>query len=81
MIALLAPYALRITAYALVLAALGGGFLYVKIHYENIGYNKAIAAIAAKDERAIENVKKATQTVDDCFAGGHTWNTLDGVCQ
>lgn len=76
----LAPYLSRIILYASLAAAIGGGFLYVKIHYEHIGRDKAIAAIAAKDERAISDVKAATQKVDDCYAVGRTFSTVSGLC-
>lgn len=78
--AFLAPYAIRLIAGAVMLSALGGGFLYVKVHYENVGYAKAISKIAAKDEKAVDDVRSAKNKVDDCFNAGHTWDTLRGVC-
>lgn len=78
--AFLAPYLMRIILYASITAAIGGGFLYVKIHYENIGYSKAIVAIAAKDQGAMERVTKAKKGVDDCETFGGTWDTVTGRC-
>lgn len=78
--AFLAPYLMRIILYASITAAIGGGFLYVKIHYEHIGRDKAIAAIAAKDQGAIDAVHKATSKVDDCYTSGGTWDVVGGMC-
>lgn len=80
-LALLAPYAMRIALYASIVTAAGGGFLYFKVHYENVGRDKAIAAIAAKDEGALNAVKDARKTVDDCYGSGGGWDVTDGVCQ
>jgi hypothetical protein len=64
----------------LITSAIGGGFIFLKVHYENVGWNKAIAAVAAKDERAANAVKDAIKTVDDCYAAGKQWNAVDGLC-
>jgi high-affinity Fe2+/Pb2+ permease len=45
------------------------------------GYNKAIAAIAAKDKGALDAVHEATKKVDECAGSGREWNTVDGVCR
>lgn len=79
-VAFLRPYLFQLILYGTVAAAVGGGFLFVKSHYENVGWNKAIAAVAAKDERAISRVKEATKTVDDCYAAGKQWDATVGVC-
>lgn len=79
-LAFLAPYLMRIILYASITAAIGGGFLYVKIHYEDIGYNKALTAVAAKDQGALDRVKKAKIGVDDCQEFGGTWDTVTGRC-
>lgn len=65
------------------LAALvvGGGFLWVKTHYEDIGYQKALAAVAAQDQRAIDAAGKARTTVTMCFDSGGTWNVENGTCE
>lgn len=46
----------------------------------NKGYAVAIHAIAAKDQKAINEADHAKQTVQDCFSGGGTWDVSDGVC-
>lgn len=75
-----APYLLRLIIIGLITSAIGGAFLFLKFHYENVGYDKAIAAIAAKDERAISRVKDAIKTVDDCYAAGKQWSSVVGLC-
>lgn len=76
----LAPYLLRIALFASIMAALGGGFLYVKVHYENIGYSKALTAVAAKDQGALDRVRKSEKGIDDCNSFGGTWDTRSGMC-
>jgi len=62
----------------LIAAALG--FLWLKVHYEDIGYNKAMSAIAAQDKKAVERSNNARQTVRECFDSGGTWDVSNGVC-
>jgi hypothetical protein len=78
--AFLAPYLMRIILYASITAAIGGGFLYVKIHYEHIGRDKAIAAIAAGEKGALEDVEAAKAKVEECYSGNGTWDAVRGVC-
>lgn len=66
---------------AIIVAVGGGGFLWVKVHYENVGYQKALAAVAAKDAKAVERAKQVQQEVDRCFDDGHTWNVENGACE
>lgn len=47
-------------------------------HYYNKGYARAIADIAAQDERAINAAKEAKMLVDACYAAGKRWE--DGQC-
>jgi hypothetical protein len=76
----LAPYAIRLIMGAALLAGIGGGFLFVKVHYENIGYEKAISKIAAKDEKAVDDVRAAKNKVDECFNSGRNWDAVRGLC-
>lgn len=66
--------------YVIIAAVTGGGYLWLKVHYENIGYAKAIHAIAAQDQKALEASSAAKKTVEECFAGGGTWDVANGVC-
>ncbi|OAF05475.1 hypothetical protein AYJ54_00790 [Bradyrhizobium centrolobii] len=74
------PYLFQIIIYGSVAAALGGGFLYLKVHYENVGYAKAISAIAAKDKSALDEVNNAKKMVDECYAAGRSWDVTSGLC-
>ncbi len=66
--------------YVLIAVAVSGALLWFKVHYENIGYQKALHAIAAQDQKAVEASNVAKKTVSECFASGGTWNVSDGVC-
>lgn len=77
----LAPLVTRIIIGAVIAALAGAGWLGVAVHYENKGYAKAIAAVAAKDKGAIDGVRQAKGRVDECYSSGHSWNSSDGVCE
>lgn len=64
-----------------IIAGVGIGWLVFAKHYENIGYAKAIHAIAAQDRRAIDARNNALETVKACRDSGRVWNVSDGVCQ
>lgn len=79
-VALLRPYLTQlITGSAIALAA-GGGFLTLKIHYTDVGYSKAINAIAAQDKEAIDAADQARGRVDACRNTGGVWDITEGVC-
>ena len=63
-----------------VVAAIGGGITYWVVHERNIGWNKAVDAIAAKDRKGIDAARKSISDVDACAARGGTWDTVGGVC-
>lgn len=77
----LAPYLIKIAVGAGIALAAGGAFVAAKIHYENVGYAKAIAAVAAQDKGALDAVREATGKVDQCYAAGRGWDVVNGVCQ
>lgn len=79
--AFFAPYIARIIIGAVITAIAGAGWLGAAIHYENKGYAKAIAAVAAKDKGAIDGVRQAKARVVECYGSGRTWNVTDGVCE
>jgi len=64
-----------------ILSVLGGGYLYVRTHYENIGYQKALHAVAAQDQAAVKEAKHASDNVAKCFSDGGSWNVSEGACQ
>jgi hypothetical protein len=79
--AFFAPYLMRIAIGAAVAAFAGASWITVAVHYENKGYAKAIAAVAAKDKGAIDGVREAKARVDECYGSGRAWNVTDGVCE
>lgn len=76
-----APLVTRLIVGGVLVALAGGAWLGVAVHYENKGFAKAIAAVAAKDKGAIDGVNKAKRQVDQCYSGGGSWNVTDGVCE
>jgi len=66
--------------YLVLAVAIGGGFLWVRQHYIDLGYQKALHAIAAQDQAAVKEAKHASGTVADCFASGGTWDIANVVC-
>lgn len=63
-----------------IIIGVGIGWLVFATHYENIGYAKAIHALAAQDQRAIDAKDKALETVKACRDSGHEWDVSNGVC-
>ena len=66
---------------AAVLALVGGGFLWLRSHYIGVGEQRALAAVAAKDNKAVEKANAAQRTVQQCFDRGGNWNVEDGNCE
>lgn len=62
------------------IAAVGFGVFLWSSHERKVGYDNAIAAIAAQDQRALSAADKARATVAACRASGGVWNVVDGVC-
>jgi hypothetical protein len=77
---LLTPLGRFIAEIVAVIAIVGSLYAYMRVHYYNNGWNAAIHAIAAQDQRAIDERNKALETVRACRARGGTWNVVDGVC-
>lgn len=65
----------------LIALLLGGGFLWLRSHYIGVGEQRAYAAVAAKDAKAIAKAEKARGTVQQCFDRGGAWNVEDGSCE
>ena len=63
-----------------IIVGIGIGWLAFATHYENIGYAKAMHAIAAQDAKAISEAQHARETVKACRDGGGTWDVANGVC-
>lgn len=59
--------------YLLIAVAVGGVFAYGRQHYINIGYQKALHAIALQDQKAVEESNVAKGDVSQCFARGVPW--------
>lgn len=77
----LSTLAVKAIGIGLVIAAIVGGFLYLKTHYYNQGYAAAVQAIAAQDQRAINARDEALAKVRACRNRGGTWDVVDGMCR
>ena len=66
--------------YVLIAAVVVASWGWVKVHYEKVGYQKALAAIAAQDLKAKGKADEAHKTVSDCFDAGGDWDVARGVC-
>jgi hypothetical protein len=64
----------------LLVVGIGTGWLVFKTHYYNMGWAAAIHAVAAQDQKAINEAQHARETVKACRDSGRTWNVADGVC-
>ena len=78
---LLSPIGRWVAGIAVIGVLAGAADLYLTVHYYNKGWHAAIAAVAAKDQEALNAVNKSKSDVDACYASGRTWSTTDGVCQ
>lgn len=79
-LAFLRPYLGKIIEYGLILVAVFGLYLYVKQHYETLGYNKAISEINQTNKRASDAAETARSKVEDCNTTGGDWDVSVGVC-
>lgn len=76
----LAPYLFRLAIGGAIAAAGGIGFVAVKVHYTNIGYQRAMDEIAADNKEAKDAADQARDRVRNCRDTGGVWNTENGVC-
>lgn len=71
---------IRLLPYLVIALSVGSGYLWVKQHYETIGYNKAINAIAAQDKEAEDAAKAARDRRHACVDSGWVWSQTTGKC-
>jgi hypothetical protein len=64
----------KLIGVALIAGSLGGGYLWLRTHYYNIGYKAALAAVAAQDKKAVIKSQQIHKEVDECFKNGGIWN-------
>jgi hypothetical protein len=76
----LRPYLFQIALYGVIAVVATGALVGAKIHYQNVGYQNAINAIAAQDKEAIDAADQARGRVDACRASGGVWSQSDGLC-
>jgi hypothetical protein len=77
---LLTPIGRWLAGLAILGVLAGGADIYLSVHYYNKGWHAAIAAVAKKDQGAINESVKAKSEVDACYSSGRTWSVVDGVC-
>lgn len=71
---------MRLIIAGLITSAIGGGFIFLKVHYEHVGRDKAIAAIAANEKETLDEVNAAKQKIDECYARRGAWDSSVGLC-
>lgn len=64
----------------ILLVAIGGGVLYARGHWINLGRTEALADINAANAKAQGNANQGVKSVSDCYDGGGTWDRANGVC-
>jgi hypothetical protein len=64
----------------LAVSLLGGLYYAIDSNAEGRGWNKAIAAIAAKDKGAIDAARKLRSAADNCNDTGGVWDAARGKC-
>lgn len=60
---------------------LAGGFAWQRQHYINLGWQRAINAIAAQNQEAINAAENARARVRECHARGLRWDQVAGQCE
>lgn len=78
---LLTPIGRLIAEIVAVIAIVGSLYGYMRVHYYNAGWTAAIHAVAAEDQKAVNDRNKALATVKACRARGGTWNVPDSMCE
>lgn len=79
--AFLAPYLMRIVLWASVMTAIGGGFLYFKIHYEHVGRDNERAKIDDTNKDASNAARAGIKNADDCDNANGNWDQSVGLCK
>lgn len=64
-----------------ILSLVGGVWVSVKIHYENLGYSKAMHAVAVQTSKAAREGAKARDEVKACTEQGKMWVIEDDACE
>lgn len=78
---LLAKITLRMVARGAFALAVISAVLVIRSHWIGVGEEREAARIAAQDEGALQNVKRAKETIDECYRAGGRWNVSSGLCE
>ena len=81
MFAFMSPLLWKLAGVAAVVVAIGIGISYWSIHEFNAGKAACYAAVAAKDQEAVDAVNKAVSNIADCTASGGLWRSSSGKCE
>ena len=63
-----------------IIIGLGIGWLSFSTHYYNKGWAAALHAIAAQDQKAVDQKNQALETVKNCRDSGGTWDVVSDSC-
>lgn len=78
---LLAKITLRMILWVLLALAIIIAAIFIRSHFISVGEERMAARIAAQDEGALQNVKRAKKVIDDCYRSGGRWNAASGLCE
>lgn len=73
--------AIRLIAYAAIVAAVIAGGLTIRQHYINKGYSAALAAVKKQDNIAIDAAKKVEQKATVCSDANGYWDVITQSCK
>lgn len=77
----LRPYLLQLAIGGALALAAGGGFVALKVHYQNVGYARAVHDVAVQNQEAVDAVNTARARVRDCNSrDGMRWDQVAGEC-
>jgi hypothetical protein len=80
LLALVQPYLRQILIGGAIALAAGVGWVALKAHYTNQGYQRALDDIAADNKEAIDAAHQARERVRNCRASGGVWDAARGIC-
>jgi len=71
---------LRVVIYAICIASSVGGAIVIREHYVNLGYNRAIADVKAKDKKAEDAANAVQQDAEKCTDTNGFWDVVTQNC-
>lgn len=70
----------RLIVIGSVIAALSGAFVWYRGSLIDMGYDRAIAAVAAENKEAVDAVRQKRHELSACYDRGGNWDQSSGLC-